>query len=291
MSNLRTSIYTKRIGITVRVLIAWCCLLSIVKPSPQRQTVQQPLAPAEVLLPACESLPFTDVSREMWNCFKDAVSLQMAVSFSNPDTGRISLTGMPVNYSYDARNKALRLTTESSWWRLRFVTCDEINKRITEFLGDCRGPKIQQIKNDRNSEVWRIERPEIKQSDTTYPMIKLRLGDRVRIDAGGCVQTGGKNDTWRLYVDPRGIDSNQFYHGLIRLPGMEKAITIRQFVSEGNNHEVTKTEKEMAIHLGYQDKQGQYANNGYWGKDRGVDGQCLNQKEAWVEIGIYHPAK
>src|SRR5205807_381677 len=70
-----------------------------------------------------------------------------------------------------------------------------------------------------NREKCRISEPNVTQATTSYPQVHLRYGDRVRIDAGGCVQTGGSGRTWKLYVDPRGPNSNEFYYGLVYLPG------------------------------------------------------------------------
>lgn len=48
--------------------------------------------------------------------------------------------------------------------------------------------------------------------------IPLKRGDLVTVDACGCVQTGGTGNTWKLYVAPRGDNSDRLYHGVILNP-------------------------------------------------------------------------
>ena len=54
------------------------------------------------------------------------------------------------------------------------------------------------------SSVWRIETPTVQQKQTGYPQITFLPGDKVSIDAGGCVRTGGLGLTWKRYVNPAG---------------------------------------------------------------------------------------
>src|SRR5437667_3111130 len=70
-----------------------------------------------------------------------------------------------------------------------------------------------------DGEFWRIEQPEVRRRSTEYPQVQFKAGDKVLIDAGGCVQTGGSGRTWKRYVDPRGKNATKFYHGLIRIAG------------------------------------------------------------------------
>ena len=61
-----------------------------------------------------------------------------------------------------------------------------------------------------NTTVYRIDRPNVTRSATSYPSIVFSPGDRVTIHAGGCVQTGGSGKTWKRYLDPRGDSSRRF---------------------------------------------------------------------------------
>ena len=60
-----------------------------------------------------------------------------------------------------------------------------------------------------NTETWRIDEPNVKQKVTPYPQIKFRPGDKVTIQASGCVQTGGTGNTWKRYVNPSGPDADR----------------------------------------------------------------------------------
>ena len=234
---------------------------------------------------ACSPRTFNSVSPEIWQCVKDGISLQEHLTFPNTTSGRI--TGKATaDYSLDTATQRLTVTVVSTPW---FVSCDAFNNRLGEHLTDCAGPNVRQTANDKYSEVWQIDAPNVKQADTVYPQIKFRPGDRVAVDAGGCVQTGGKDLTWRLYVDPKGPGSDKFFHGRIKLPGMRESLTIRQFVSSGNNFEVSANAAgDMRLHLGYEDNSNDYPNNGYWGHDNGIQDQCRKVGKAWVTVRIYH---
>jgi hypothetical protein len=70
-----------------------------------------------------------------------------------------------------------------------------------------------------HTEVVRIDEPDVRQPIEEFRSVRFQPGDRVIVDAGGCVQTGGAGRTWKRYVDPRGPNSNRLYHGLIMIPG------------------------------------------------------------------------
>src|SRR5207249_8734273 len=55
-----------------------------------------------------------------------------------------------------------------------------------------------------NTEVWSINRPNVRQPEVAYPSITFRKGDLVSIAAGGCAQRGGAELTWYRYVNPHG---------------------------------------------------------------------------------------
>lgn len=234
---------------------------------------------------ACSTRTYNAVSPEIWRCFKDAVSLQEKITFPAANSGQVKGKAT-VDYNLDMTAQRLTITAIDTPW---FVSCDAFNNRLAEHLTDCFGPSVRQIANDKNNEFWRIDAPNVKQADTVYPQVKLRPRDTVAVDAGGCVQTGGPGKTWRLYVDPRGPNSDRFFHGRIKLPGMRESLTIRQFVTNGNNFEVpANATGDMHLHLGYGDNPNDYANNGYWGHDDGIENQCRNVGKAWVIVRIYH---
>lgn len=154
--------------------------------------------------------------------------------------------------------------------------------------------------------VWEILQPNVVQAQTSYPMIKFKPGDQIKIYAGGCVQTGGSGSTWKLYTAPQGDNSNSLYSGTIYIPGVipEAAnqypriggylYEIRGRTSPHYQFGPTLTipqtlppamkPDDLYLRLGYQDDQ--YSDNGYYSHDDGNNNQCLNVGAAWVEIRV-----
>jgi hypothetical protein len=120
--------------------------------------------------------------------------------------------------------------------------------------------------------------PSVGEKSTVYPQIHFDAGDRVFIEAGGCVQTGGKGKTWKRYVDPAA--DNDLYHGLIGLPGyvdrrLQGLVGSQIIVPEAG-----------PLVLGYEDDN--YGDNGYndRGDDNGTGNQCLGLGNAFVRLEI-----
>ncbi|MBV9117603.1 MAG: hypothetical protein JOY63_09595, partial [Acetobacteraceae bacterium] len=61
---------------------------------------------------------------------------------------------------------------------------------------------VTKVQETSATTVWRIDEPNVKQRATLYQQIKFISGDRISVDAGGCVQTGGHGRTWKRYVNP-----------------------------------------------------------------------------------------
>jgi hypothetical protein len=133
-----------------------------------------------------------------------------------------------------------------------------------------------------NTDTWRIDEPNVKQHVTPYPQIKFQPGDKVTIQAGGCVQTGGSGNTWKRYVNPSGPNADRLYHGLIWIPGLigGRAATgvppdpKRIVAYTGPNQSITVPSgldnAQLYLRLGYEDDG--YGDNGYYSRD-GTD-QC-----------------
>lgn len=136
----------------------------------------------------------------------------------------------------------------------------------------------------RNIETWRIDEPEVKQAQTTYPSVLFQGGDRFTIDAGGCVQTGGVGLTWKRYVDPQGPNSDHLYHGLIQIPLATQGIQRIQDVIGRVLQLPTDTAGMVQLTLGYEDDD--YGDNGYWSHDDGTGNQCKGVEPAWVVVTI-----
>jgi hypothetical protein len=125
-----------------------------------------------------------------------------------------------------------------------------------------------------------IGEPTVTQGEQFYP-IQLDPGDTVAFTAGGCVQVGGHGPSRRRYVDPQGPDSDQLYHGLIRLPGMPPR---RLNDVLGVPITIPTSAPPGFLALGYEDDR--YEDNGYWGMDAGVGDQCKTEPNAFVDLAI-----
>ena len=133
--------------------------------------------------------------------------------------------------------------------------------------------------------VCRIEQPLVNQAVTDYPNITFNPGETVFVVAGGCVQTGGRGRTWKLYVNPKGHDSDRLYHGLILLPGMRGLVRISEVVNRPYTVPVDlPPEITRHLRLGYEDDY--LGDNGYYNRDDGTDDQCRKQPDAFVELRI-----
>jgi hypothetical protein len=156
-----------------------------------------------------------------------------------------------------------------------------------------------------NAENWRIDRPNVKQHLTPYRQITFRPGDRITIQADGCVQTGGTGDTWKRYVNPSGSNTGSYYHGLIQIPGATAGLVRFLQISHpvnGQNKawEATlvipqnfATPADLYLRLGYEDDG--YGDNGYYSHDNGNNDQCKTGSTtdggpAFLTIAIQHGA-
>jgi hypothetical protein len=141
-----------------------------------------------------------------------------------------------------------------------------------------------------NTEVWRIERPNIGRRLTTYPGIRFRKGDLVSVFAGGCAQHGGSGLTWKRYVNPMSPEKNDAdrYHGLIGIPGYPGLRPLRDAVLQGGTPVLGDPGEENQLTLGYVDDDDGYGDNGYWNHDDGWWQQCNDLPDAWIVLAIQH---
>jgi hypothetical protein len=149
-----------------------------------------------------------------------------------------------------------------------------------------------------NTETWNIQQPNVKQHITEYTQIRFQPGDRITINAGGCVQTGGTGSTWKLYVHPTGPNADHLYHGLIWIPGViggpaatgvpPNPSRISGFIGAAQAVTVPAgaNVQELYLRLGYEDDG--YGDNGYYSHDDGTQDQCKNVGNAFVTIKIVH---
>jgi len=140
-----------------------------------------------------------------------------------------------------------------------------------------------------NTETWRIDEPDVTKKITEFQQIRFQPGDKVRVIAGGCVQTGGWGKTWKRYVDPLGANSDKLYHGMVLIPGAIGELPAdsldrfaRILIIKGHDFVVQPITEPRKQHLwlGYEDDN--YSDNGYYGQDEGTQGQC-RIGNGWVE--------
>src|SRR5215471_11476898 len=134
----------------------------------------------------------------------------------------------------------------------------------------------------------RIDQPTVTQRRTTYSAIQFRPGDKILVNAGGCVQTGGSGSTWKRFVNPQGDNSDRLYHGLISIPGRTEQ-RIQGVVNQTITLPSVIPPAEANLVIGYEDDN--YGDNGYWGHDDGTGDQCKEGPgrdggPAWVTIRI-----
>jgi hypothetical protein len=132
----------------------------------------------------------------------------------------------------------------------------------------------------KNTVEIRIDRPNVKKRVTPFPSIKFVRGDRVAIQAGGCVQTGGRGKTWKLYLYPQGSNADEQYSPLISIPGVTNGL---ERLQPRINRPVVIA-KPAALELGYQDDK--YGDNGYTDHDDGTGDQCKGIGPTWVVLRI-----
>jgi hypothetical protein len=156
--------------------------------------------------------------------------------------------------------------------------------------------------------------PIVTKAETAYDgsdaggVIRFQTGDKVTIEAGGGVQTGGHGTTWKRYVNPIGDNHDKMYYGTIYIPGITTGglTPIRDLVGPyGEGKYDSQKPDQCTLHLtipdisslpesarylrlGYVDDN--YTDNGYWGHDDGDEDQCKGVGPAYVKITIEHAA-
>ena len=158
-------------------------------------------------------------------------------------------------------------------------------------------PNAQKITHtvsaDPKTETWHIYNPIVNQEVTEYPTIRFQPNDSIKVNATGCVQTGGKGLTWKRYVNPSGPNSDRLYYGLIWIPGIVgapwpglkrfKDINGTTFGAPAN-----LSTAQAYLRLGYIDDG--YSDNGYVNPDKGTENQCVGQGNAQVTLVVTHGA-
>jgi hypothetical protein len=126
--------------------------------------------------------------------------------------------------------------------------------------------------------VCNVNEPIVTQPQAQYN-IQFNPGDRVTVNAGGCVQTGGHGRTWKRYVDPS--SDNGLYHGTMYLPGITNGLTEIRFLV---GQTFVLPAGGGSLLLGYEDDN--YSDNGYYSHDDGTGNQCKDVGNAFVSLTI-----
>jgi hypothetical protein len=221
------------------------------------------------------------VSSTVLECVR-ATLPQHRMSFPSGSVGVLTGPGgAQASFAWDQQHQILIF---SSIKPPSLVSCAAASADIADFGNSCAGTDVvTRLASDVTSETWRIDSPDVRKSDTAYPQIPIHAGDSLSVTAGGCAQTGGHGDTWRLYVDPR---NDNLHHGLIKVPGQSSSVRLKD-IRPGQVLSVpANLTGDMQLHLGYEDSD--FSDNGYWGRDPGPDRECQEQPNAWAQIIIKH---
>ena len=226
----------------------------------------------------CPPLVFKDIATEEWVCIQGKLT-EKGFTVSAGNAGEITKAGMRGSFELLPKQRVLTITVQELAYE-----CPAIERAVTEIVDACRNFETIQKSTDTTSIRWRIDAPNIKNDRTDYQQIVFKRGDTVTVNAGGCVQHGGPGKTWSLYVDPQPSGSPYFY-GMIRLPGMTAMARIKD-VAGKPYHIPNDAVGSMFLKLGYTDFR--FTDNGYWGRkgDDGINDQCKDQPNAWLEIEI-----
>jgi hypothetical protein len=156
--------------------------------------------------------------------------------------------------------------------------------------------KPYEFRQDGNKFIYTFNRPNVRRAITDYKDVRLEAGDRITVEAGGCVQTGGYGPTWKLYVDPHAPGEPNLYRGLIGMPYLTKTFpespSVRGMVRIkkllGRVYVVPSFKDDSGeahfLRLGYEDDN--YDDNGYYGHDDGTADQCKGVGNATVIVTI-----
>lgn len=132
-----------------------------------------------------------------------------------------------------------------------------------------------------------IEKPNVRQRLTDYANYQFQPGDTVTLDAGGCVQTAGKDIEYNDYVHSYRPDSERLHHGLVWIPGVTPGLVrlegwIHRPLLIPLNSGIDPS--ELHLRLGYESDN--YEDNNYDTPTNVTDGPCTGSKAAWVKITV-----
>jgi hypothetical protein len=239
--------------------------------------------PRTISAQVCPVIRVDGISAEALGCVRNTLPRHGMILEEGDGGGITGPRGARGSFNWDAQHQILAVTITG----LPFLaSCQRATAEILDFGQACAGTDVvTRVAHDAARDIWRIDSPDVRKRESVYPAIRLLSGDSVRISAGGCVQTGGHGDTWKLYVNP---PKDPIHHGTIRLPSQKAFVQLKD-ISAKDTFVIPPAGNDLPVRLGYEDND--YSENGYWGRDPGPNGQCRNQPNAWVRISVEHPAK
>ena len=162
---------------------------------------------------------------------------------------------------------------------------------------------------------WRIDHPNVSQASTRYPQVIFNQGDKIKVDAGGCVRTNGgqMGQRWKQYVNPS-INPQQETSGVSVPPNIWGAVYAGGLYIAAINSNIppirnepfdvaislqpsggltipgsdsSTQPKHFDLSLLYYDNT--FSDNGYYSHDNGTNDQCVNDGPAWVGVTVVRP--
>ena len=238
------------------------------------------LFPAFCSSQICPAIRIDRVSPAALTCIRETLPQHGILLELGNDGAVTGPRGAKGAFAWDSHGQSLSVTITTL---PIFTACQRAASEILDFGTACTGTDVvTHVASDGPREAWRIDSPDVRKPETGYPAIALQPGDSVRVTGGGCAQTGGHGDTWRLYVDPHNDPS---HHGTIKFPGQTSFTRLKNLQST-DTFMIPATASDLSLRLGYEDFD--YSDNGYWGRDPGPKGECRSQSNAWVEIVVEH---
>lgn len=176
-----------------------------------------------------------------------------------------------------------------------FAVATPAGATICNYIGPSSRMSVNHTTSAGTLDSYVIQYPDTRHSQMLILSreIPLKGGDRVKISACGCTQTGGSGKTWKDFVNPQGPKSNQYYAGTIGfkagggltpLLGMQRlSVFMRQYP---NGYLIPRNANRPILLIGFQDDD--YNDNGYWGHDDGTGGQCRTMGAAEIRVTVTH---
>ena len=145
---------------------------------------------------------------------------------------------------------------------------------------------------NQETKVFRIDQPRVDVASDDIRTMKFDSGERVVLNAGGCVQTGIAG--WESYVHPTlpsppPFVPDPFHSGTAWIPSAsgQQQQSIAEMIGKtftAPTSDDTALNKGTFLSLGY--RSADNSGSGYYKHDDGPNNQCRNVGPAWVEVTV-----